>query len=173
MGDRVGIEEANEATQLVNAYRECARNLWNIYFRELLSPENQWDVADEYDEICVMLFSSLVLAPLGQYTAKKAHAYDKSPQPLPFLRVIPSSSTGVTIHVNREVTCTGYWDYPFKIVKPSDAVLQFIDHFDFDCLGFRDFQYCRARIAASDHHPELIGRDALLDSNNVRIEHVK
>lgn len=159
----------NDITQTMNVYRECTRNLWNIYFIENITQKNEWDISDEFDDICTLLFSSLVLLPNNCTSYKKSHNYEKSPQPLSCLRVIPTLEEGVPIQINREIMRTGYWDFPINIVKPEDVDLRFIDFFDFDLLGFRDFRFCSVRIIGSAIYPDIIGRDALLDSNNVKI----
>jgi hypothetical protein len=82
---------------------------------------------------------------------------------------VPSAESGVPININREVKCTGYWDYHLNVIKPADAELRFIDYFDFDILGFRDLQYCRVRIVTSEKYPDIVGRDALIGSNHVNI----
>ena len=36
-----------DVTQILNKYRECIRNLWNIYFITHASPVGAWDVFDD------------------------------------------------------------------------------------------------------------------------------
>ena len=158
-----------DVTRAINLYRECARNLWNLYLHETISSRNEWDLSDEFDDICTLLFSSLVLVPNKCASYKKSHSYDKNPQPLSCLRVVPSSEGGVPIQINREITRSAYWDFPLSIVKPVDVDLRLIDLFDFDLLGFRDLRFCQVRIIGSPTYPEIIGRDALLGSNDVKI----
>lgn len=158
-----------DITNLMDKYRECARNLWNVYFLEQLLQDDNWDLCDEYENICSLLFSSLVLRAVARLSYKKSLAYEAVTEPISIFRVVPSVESGVPIYINRDVPCTGYWDYPLNIIKPLDVDLRFIDFFDFDRKGFRDFQYCRVRIVGSNTYPEIIGRDALLESNNVKI----
>jgi hypothetical protein len=158
-----------EITELTNLYRECARNLWNTYFFNNASLGDEWDICDEFDDICVLLFSALVLNPNEYTEIKKSNSYDKSPQPLACIKVVSSSDEGVQIQINREVDKSGYWDYPVNFVKPSDVDLRFIDFFDYNVLGFRDFKFCHVRIVGSDKFPGLVGRDALLESNDISI----
>lgn len=160
-----------DVTQILNEYRECVRNLWNTYFIKHIPSEAEgaWDVFDEYDDICTMLFSSLVLRTLDRETYKKAQAYTRIPEPLFFLRVVPIIETGVPININRDKHSSGYWDYPISIIKSDEVDMRFIDFFDFDLLGFRDFQYCRVRIVGSNLNADLVGRDALLFCNHIKI----
>jgi len=156
-------------TRLTNIYRECSRNLWNTYFIHNISTRNEWDICDEFDNICVLLFSSLVLIPTGCTTCNKSNYYEKFPQPIPYLKVIPAIDDGVPIQINREIEKSGYWDFGLNFIRPADVDLRFIDYFDFDMLGFRDFKFCHVRIIGSDKYPDIIGRDALLECNDVII----
>jgi hypothetical protein len=48
--------------------------------------------------------------------------------------------------------------------------MRFINFFDFDVLGHRDFVYYRVRIVESKTHPELVGRDSLILASYARLE---
>lgn len=157
-----------DITSQVNMYRECVRNLWNIYFVQALeaNKNQQWNIKDEFDEICSKLFSSIALSFAQYDLPEKSHSYERYPEPLLFLHVIPQSE--VHIHINREIKATGYWDHPGEMIKPKDIDLRFIDFFDFDVIGFRDFEYLRVRIVGSDTQ-DLVGRDALIRANYSKI----
>lgn len=159
-----------DITQSINLYRECAKNLWNTYFLQKISLTNEWDISDEFDDICVSLFSSLVLIPNGCTASKKSNNYEKSSLPISCLKVVPLSNDGVQIQVNREIDKSGYWDFPINFIRPTDVDLRFIDFFDYNMMGFREFKYCHVRIIGSDKYQELIGRDALLEYNDVSID---
>lgn len=158
-----------DITRLLNHYRECVRHLWNVYFLDEEPSTVDWDLSDEYEEICEKLFSSLVLARIGRTESKKARAFERSLEPLTFLRIIPLANNGVPIHINREKIPSPYWDHPKTLIKPDEADMRFIDFFDFGTLGFREFEYCRVRIVASTANPDLVGHDALLQCNHVTI----
>jgi hypothetical protein len=149
--------------RLLSDYRECGRTIWNTYFRPRAAERDEWDLHDEFEDVCVLLFASLVLHPMGRRGEKqKAAGYEKAPDPLMFLRVVPRHASGSPVQINRDVRRSGYWDHPVKLLRPNDADLRFIDFFDFDVLGVRDFAFCLVRVVASDHLPELVGRDALI-----------
>jgi hypothetical protein len=128
--------------------------------------ENQWDFRDEYDDICVTLFSCLVLEPAGIFDYKMSPSYLDPPEPLLFLYVIPNAE--IPIMINREkMKHHGYWDYPVKYISSEEAKLCLIDFFDYDQLGFKDFRYCRVKIVASNN-PDLVGRVALVEPEHVK-----
>lgn len=158
-----------DITKLMNKYRECARHLWNTYFLEQLSSQYQWDISDEFDQICTMLFSSLVLNQIGGTSCKKSYRYEQFPEPLICLHIVPSAEAGAPIQIAREVKSFTYWDYPIDLVKPLDVDLRFIDFFDFDVLGYKDFEYYRVRIVGSYKYPDIVGRDALINTHSVNV----
>jgi hypothetical protein len=47
-----------DITNLMNKYRECARNLWNAYFSAY---EFTWDLHEKYESIRKLLFDGLVV----------------------------------------------------------------------------------------------------------------
>ena len=158
-----------DITGSINNYRECVRNLWNTHFLYQVNEECIADAKDEFDDICSMLFSSLVLKPIGCSLVEKAKAYQKIQGPINCLRVTPVSESGLPIHVNRELPPSGYWDYPIGLIMPSDVDMRFIDCFDFGQYQFRDFEYYKVRIVASEIDTNLIGRDALIKAGHAKI----
>lgn len=158
-----------EISEKLNIYRECARNIWNNYFLRQMTKHNEFDLKDEFDDLCVMLFSSLILHPLGCISYRKPPSYKPYPKPLNFLVVVPSAKSGVPILVNRDSRRSGYWDYPVDFVIPSEVELRFIDCYDFGQYQFRDFEYYAVRIVNSTKHKDIIGRDALIEPTCAKI----
>ena len=158
-----------DITQRLNMYRECVRNLWNVhYFHSWMKEEDIDDLVDEFENICTMIFSSLILNPLGAYDYKKSKRYRPPQEAIGCLEVVPLDS-GIPIDINREVKQSGYWDYPVEFVKQNDVRLTFIDCFDWGCYEFRDFAYYMVRIADSSLDSNLIGRDALIKTDHAKI----
>jgi hypothetical protein len=114
-----------DATPLFTTYRECARHLWNTYFRPAVSADGDWDLRDDFERIASALFSCLVLGPLDVSDCELAPAYLSDPLPLPGFRIVPSS-TSTPILINRDLPPSGYWDYPVPTLGPEDAELQLL-----------------------------------------------
>lgn len=150
-----------EVTHLLNAYRESARGLWNNYLRA----EADFDRVDAFAALCEGLLTELVLRPLGKQGYKKASASD----PYPFLRVVPVADP-VPIMINRpSQDGNKYWDDPVSQVGEQGVKLLLIDYFDWDQLGFIDFQYYRVKVLGFDKHPHLVGREALLGVHHAKV----
>jgi hypothetical protein len=148
-----------DVTAVLNAYRECVRHLWNTNFWRDAEPSNDWDLQNAFDDVAAQLFRTLVLQKLG-HDAEVRPNYGAEQEPLSFLRLaVTSGQSGIM--VNRGVG-TGYWDDPLRLIGQGELDLRFIHFFDWWLLGFREFAFYRARIVASEKHPHLVGRDALL-----------
>ena len=152
-------------------YRECVRNIWNLYFLNQLPLENDFDLKDEFDEISNMLFSSIILNPIGCESYKKTILTKPNFKILKFFTVVPSCESGLPIHINREngKNKQSYWDHPVNFIKPEDVEMKFIDFFDFDKYGFRDFEFYFVNIISSSTNKDLIGRNALIKCNYAKI----
>lgn len=152
----------------MSLYRECVRNIWNLHFLNQ-KPELVYDLKEKFDDICALLFSSLVLSSLGCEFLEKAKAYQPIQQQLDCLIVTPISDSGVPVMVNRDVKPSGYWDYPVNTIKPGDVDMRFIDCFDFGQYQFREFEYFQVRIVGSTRTPDLVGRDALIKATHAKV----
>lgn len=150
-----------EVTHLLDSYRECARGVWNNFLR----PGANFDRIDAFSVLCEGLLAELVLRPIGKLGHRKATPID----PYPFLLVVPIADP-VPIMINRPSQDRNkYWDDPITQVGPEGVRLFFIDYFDWDQMGFIDFQYYRVRVAGFDKHPHLVGREALMDVHHARV----
>lgn len=147
-----------DVTHLVASYREAARHLWNAFLRE----GADWDRHDDFRLVCGQLFTMIVLTPIGRGDVEPGKAWERVDTPVPFLRVIPKSEHGVPILINRTHPASGYWDDPVKAVKPGEVDLRFAGFFDWDALGWRDFEFYRVVIAECQSQPDLRGRLALI-----------
>ncbi len=158
-----------DVTDVVNAYRECVRHLWNTHFWKDAEPGQNWDLRDGFDEVAAQLFRLLVLRKLGREEIEVPPDYWAEREPLPFLRV--EVDTRAEIMVNRGLA-TGYWDDPLRVVEKGELDLRFLQFFDWWLLGFREFSFYRVRIVGSGKHPHLVGKDALLPVGaSVRVLH--
>lgn len=153
-----------DVTQRFNLYRECVRSLWNNFFlRSLLDEDSIDDAKQEYDDICVNIFSSLVLNPIGAGGFVKSKSYQLIQNPIDCFVVKPLPKSGTTIHINREINkSSGYWDYQANRIPPDDIYLLFIDCFDFGQYGYRDMEYYLVMVSDSLTNKDLIGRNALI-----------
>src|SRR5258707_12633065 len=78
-----------DITELMNAYRECSRNLWNVYFSKR---KDIGDALDVFEQIRELLFDSIVLSELSY--EGEAEGEDIPP---PVLKLVPESSSLILI----------------------------------------------------------------------------
>jgi hypothetical protein len=159
-----------DVTSRLSSYRECVRHLWNTHFLDVAADStDKWAVRDQFDDACQLLFSALVVEPLGMAVASQARrmlspSRDSVPQIRRWLHVVPQATPiGVPIMIDRDPQQSdGYWDHPIKRVLPADVDLRFVRWYDFNEFTFRDFRYYLVRIDSAARG-DIVGRAALIE----------
>ncbi len=150
-------------TPYLQDFRECARSLWNTYFR-ILDDVNAFCL---FSEVTDQLFSALVLEQIGVPPQLYTYTY---PEPFYCLRVVPMAIVDVPIMINRpSEDGNRYWDDPVNRVQQSEIDLRLIQYFDFNQQGYIDYKYYLVRITAFTSHPHLVDRDALMEVQNANV----
>jgi hypothetical protein len=147
-----------DVTDLMNNYRECSRNLWNIYF----GPD-AYALDSVYEQIRRLLFDGLVTKQLEGET-----------EPTSSLIVAPMESLPILIgRLSSDGNC--YWDQePELRAKNGDGIqLEFVDYYDFFQQPVKDFRFYRCKVLKFPLRPEYEGREALVDVANARVFHGK
>jgi hypothetical protein len=147
--------------EMMNQFRLASRELFNNYFR-VWNPnaaEEPWLAKERFSEVEAVLFQQLVTEPLSIEYVEYGYL-----QPRIQVKALIGETTNAML--NRELD-SGYWDYPLKEIT-NDATLLFISYFDWEQLRCRDNQYVRAQVESWPRHPEVVGKHALLDSNNLQ-----
>lgn len=141
------------------SYREAVRHLWNSSFSALNESLRFGTSLELFEQIDGLIFDALVCEPIG-LEVKPRRSFD----PILNLKVVPISSTDVPILINRATPATGYWDDPLKLIAASEIDMTLINFFDWDPYRQKDLRYYRVRINDCNSQPNLIGRDALLET---------
>jgi len=153
-----------DITELMNAYRECSRNLWNVYF------SGRPDIGgslDAFEQIRHLLFESLVVSGLSY--EGEAEGEDIPP---PALRVVPRERALILIERPSGPGEAGYWDQEKDmVVGPDDIKLAFVDYFDFSQVPMKEFQYYLCKIQRFPSHADYQGREALLEVSDAKVFH--
>jgi hypothetical protein len=146
---------------LINRFRIAARELFNTYFRvDDPYKNNGWSGAERFSDVEVLLFEKLVAEVAGLSIVGYGNLQ-------PEIRVsLRQGLDHAPIMINRE-TDSGYWDHPIREVTP-DAKLVFIRFFDWDQLDYRDNRYVRVQVEKWASHPEIEGKQALVNAGSVR-----
>jgi hypothetical protein len=143
-----------------------ARSVWNTAFW----PDKDfrdWNSVERFQEIQRILFDHLVLFKLD----REYPSDDLFRKPIPYIRVAPSSSFGCPIMIARPTpeVPLGLWDDPVDRVTAAQVDLHFREFFDWNLLDYRDFQYYRVSIASFEEQPHLVGREALIERQYVKV----
>lgn len=153
-----------EITTLMNAYRECSRNLWNVYFSKR---ENIGGSIDSFEQVRSLLFKALVVDELSY--SGEAEGKDIPP---PALRVVPRPRSPILIKHVSTPGAGGSWEREKDtFVGPGEITLAFIDYFDFAMIPIIDFRYYRCMILTFPSHAEHEGREALIEAQDGMVYH--
>ena len=118
-------------------------------------------------EDVAILFRALVMYPLPPDAAEIPGTNDG--EPLDRYRVHPAPR--VSALVSNDIPASGSWGHPVTHLDPSAVDLRLISFFDWETAETRTFQYLRVRIVHAND-PTLVGRDALLEASDCRVEYV-
>jgi len=153
-----------DITDLMNAYRECSRHVWNAYF---LRRENIGSALDGFWGVNQRLFESLVVDQLS-YEGEAEHPN----LPPPALRVVPRERSPILIKDLNAPGQASFWGVVKDLfVGPEDITLAFVDYFDWSNLKERDFRFYRCKILSFPSMTEFEGREALIEAMDGRVYH--
>ena len=153
-----------DITELMNSYRECSRNLWNVYFS---TRANIGGSLDAFGQIRQLLFDSLVVNELS-YEGEA----EREDIPPPALRVVPRTSSSILIRRLSGPGEAGYWDQEKDMaVGPDDITLAFVDYFDFSEVPVKDFHYYLCKVLRFPSHVAYEGREALMQVTSAKVFH--
>jgi len=145
-----------KVTERFVIYRNAARSVWNTAFWPYEELRN-WDSRDRFEEIKRILFEAIVLDER------------RSPSASRFLLAPKGEGVPILIEQPRPSDANRYWDAPVTTLKSGEATLEYVDFFDWDLLDCSDFRYYKAKIKEFAMHPELTGREALVEVVDVDI----
>lgn len=153
-----------DITDLMNAYRECCRHIWNAYFS---GKANIGAALDVFSRIQPLLFEGLVEDELN-------YEGDVDPEtlPPPILKIVPGTRVPIIIRFLDEPGQAHRWGDGGDIyLGVEDVELDFIDYFDWSEWPIREFQYYLCRIIRFQTHPQYEGREALIRALDGRVFH--
>jgi hypothetical protein len=144
---------------LVLQYRECARHVWNTYFRQLKG--DQHGFIESFDDVNAALFRGLVLQQIvaeGQDSAGGC------------LKVVPQlPSQGFLPVMYAKQAEDGNWYWKEEKLKDGKGEFEFVEFFDF-CgpRDVRDFRYVRVKIIKVMGQPDMNEANLLIEPEYVQ-----
>lgn len=159
------MPEVVDVSDLLQRYRLVLRSIWNEFF--WLDPGLRvWDSVDRFEALKPQLFQSLIvdsIAERGCCQAGESESFD--------LLVVPAipSTAGPKVAFLKVLESTTGGDVWSNETRVTDGELEmkFIDFFDWALLSCRDLRFIRVRIMNWTGKPEYVGRDGLVDVNEV------
>jgi hypothetical protein len=153
-----------DITDIVMRYRECARSVYNSYFRD-------WgDGSHDFINVDNELFSALVLCRLSKWPAGfKWH------DPAEFIRVnYGKVENGLEVHrlSGRRGKELNIYDWSEWILKDDSTELTFVKFFDFSNIwDFKDYSLVECQVSSANADTGLmVGDRLLLEAQRVTFE---
>ena len=159
-----------DVTPIFETYRECARHLRNTYFST--RDNEDWDIIEDFEEVAQVLFERLVLVQLAEerFCNGEFEPEIGSMVKANKIMLVPSSNEmPVMISRNRDVAGNRYWDHPITRLETDDAVIAFLEYFDWDQFGLIDFRYYLGTIISSSKYPQVIGYQVLVETIHAKV----
>lgn len=147
-------------------FREVARSLWNSGFCHIPELQN-WDTQIQFQRIVEELFQLIVLIPSGIEARIELPWPETEPTEM---RVVPIGP-GVRILVDERDPSDSVHVYGYEATEVGEGVaFRFLEPFDWDCLGVRDFQYVRVLILSWPSAERWVGHFGLIASRDALLE---
>ena len=64
---------------------------------------------------------------------------------------------------------TPVFDHPVNRIGSDEAELHFVEYFDWNRMDYIKLEFFRTKIVAFDGQPDLVGRDALVETGYVHV----
>lgn len=152
--------------EMMNQFRLASREVFNHYFHihdPWKDSDAAWEFESRFSAVEQVMFEKLVIDPASIPLAKYKDVQSS-------IRVELARGDFAPIQLNREIK-SGYWDYPIKEVT-REAVLFFVQFFDWDLLSYRDNQYVLVQVESWPTHQDAVGKQALLEFQHVRFVNI-
>jgi hypothetical protein len=149
-----------DVTELLQYYRECARHVYNMYFR-LLDPG---DIL--FDQVDDALFQTLVLRQLGVDATRRINVNE----PFEYLHIVPSMvSEGIPVMWGRKETMLKEVWHEIRLF-PARLHVHFLGYFDwYNNDDYRDWHYYQGRIVSYPTNPALEGADLIIEVPHAKV----
>jgi hypothetical protein len=149
-----------DVTELLQQYRECARHVYNTYYRLLSTGDTLFDQVDD------TLFQTLVLRQLLVDATRRINV----DVPFEYLRIVPSKvPEGIPAMWGREETPLREVWHELRLF-PSEIHIHFLGYFDwYNDDDHRDWHYYQGRIVSYPTNPTLEGADLLIEVPNAKV----
>jgi hypothetical protein len=148
-----------DITGIFQNFRECARHIWNTYFRTLD------DGAHKFINVERELYGTMVLEQIygdSDYKADEGE-YVKS------FKVEPSDEIDcINVLLGNEIQ-KNYTKWDDILITVSKTELRFMEYFDWEDEGIRDYKYIRCRVVKCEDNMDIINKDILIDTDYVKI----
>lgn len=140
--------------------------VWNLGFFPY--PEcREWASQRAYEQGVARLFEGMVLRPLGLGEGvEETHSPGNAAT---FVVEVTGTNVELLVDGNLPSEPGRLWGKPALVLTPGIGQLRFVNFFDWYQIGVRDLRLIEVEIERLDERPELVGRHALIELDQVSI----
>jgi len=109
-----------DITNDIRLFHEAVRHLWNTYFMEQAERDKDWDLRDQFSNIYIDLFNSLVKYDLPEAASSIPHLWNGENKVLSEYQVRGKNKELVAM-INRMIPASGYWNHPIQRIKSDET----------------------------------------------------
>jgi hypothetical protein len=146
-------------------YADLICHLWNAYFSDLFTGLDEHEPLCSFDEIENKLFVTLVCRPLGIQLADDYFWGQR--KNVKEIVVVPSSGGEISIMFREPNTGLSQNWNESEVIDASRMSCSFMEFFQWDRFGYLNMTFVRCTVTDWPEHPEFVGREALLKTENV------
>lgn len=151
-----------DVTEDLLRFREAARAMWNVHMRPVAGGPHLVAAWEDWEEICLRLFSSMVSRRLGIDVPVGCRL------DLFFDSLIVVCWSGTQIRINRSLDPSPYWDFDFR-GEVDRLRMQWGWFFDFGSFGHVEFEFHNVIVVSSESDEGVVGRRALVPVQGSRV----
>ncbi len=148
-------------------YAALKSQLWNMYFRQLVTDIRACEPLDSFEEIDLRLFKSLVCYPYG-ITLTDGFVYGVTP--VDDIIIIPKGDNeSISLMIGKlSEDSNKYWNTQ-EDYEASGAQFRFIEFFDWDKYGEINCSLVRVVIDRFPDEPGYVDREAIVDIDYIEV----
>jgi hypothetical protein len=156
-----------DVTDLFFEYLEAKRHIWNTHFVNKAISLRECRFLDAYEEIDRQLFAGLVLDELRLPRLPREHVFGVTP-----MDTFMVSPKGETVAVMAGDPQAGSRNTQFRspvVIETAESVFSFIEFFEWDRYSYVSYPYVLVRAIKCPAMPDLVSKDCLIETKDVKL----
>jgi hypothetical protein len=158
----------SNVTEIFQRYRQCLRDIWNVYFWRDPDRRN-WNSVSVFERLKPCIFHTLVFESLADRCACEPSHVAGRFEIVPNMPDSEGARLATHVIVTKKEREGRSWKEELVTLKASEVTLDFVDVFDWTMMGYVDFRYYVAKIVRLENRSDLVGFEALIEVSQAEV----